>query len=520
MMPIVLSMMVPVLMQATYTSVEAELLPLVFIALLLDAAIIGAWYLFGSLLGNGRVKEGAKNEFVQLLGTAILAAIIVGFMATVGGTITGAFNSVPSLSTATVSSLCANIMGKTQLSVLGAATSSNTFSFLGGAYAQPLQAGQQPPAVFPGICSYVQHTDTLDQQIDYPLAATSVIIANLTNQTANNLNDAFVLNAYLNYLGALHATMALCLQAQVNEFGPCIIPLQAPANPAALMIEGSYQPYAGMTLPADTVGTVGTLLGTALEMFLAQLSIVSMFLYLWPFLLFIGLVLRATPFTRKIGGLFISVALAVVLIYPSVFALEYMTNGIGNGVSNVAGSTNAALDQLGLTQQSIGEVYGFNGILTSNMLAIDYSHISSPNTPPQTKTYTANFFVQPSVRLIAEDYQCWPTDPAGNTDMTLAIAADTGSLLIPYSSAVRLLLPLIQGGSSLMGSAPHLLIPYSCDSQDIEYIAFTMFNLYGLMVVTVVLLPIFNIMITLSGIIGLSGLFGGDTGLAGLSRLV
>ncbi len=486
----------PVLLQATYGSVRAELLPLALIAVLLDAAIVGAWYLLGVLLNNSGMKGAARLEFLQVMGTAIIAIIIVGFFGSFGGVLTGAFSTVPSLSSTTVSALCTGIMQSSRLNILSSAGPANAFSFLGGVY----QQGQQLLA-FPGICSYVAATGTLDQQVNYPLAATAVITANLTNQTAKMLNDVYILNEYTSYLAGVTGLLGLGVRN--------------------VKLDATYSPYAGYGAAADAIGTVGTLAAFSMQIYIAELTVVSMLLYIWPYLLFLGLVLRATTFTRKIGGLFIAVALGAVLIYPAVFALEYTANGIGNGLSNVVGGQASVLQLLQQSQLPPSEVYGFNSITDSPLLKIDYTNSSTSQVRP-APTYTANFFVLPNVALISQHYSCWPT-VAGSTSLAGAEFLNTLSFMVPAVSQIRFLLPFfggLTGSSALTGALPHFLVPYSCNAQEVQDIAFALFNVYGLTVVTAILLPIFNIMITLAGIIGLSGLFGGDVSLAGLGRLV
>lgn len=497
-------MFLPALLQATYTSVQGELMPAVMAALLLDGGIVGAWYMLGSILNNNGMKGAARGEFLQFIGTILIAVIIIVFLATFGDTLTSAFNSTQLLGTGTISSMCGNIMRESQLGILGQANVINQFSFLGGTYVTPGQQGS--PAVFPGLCSYVDSTGTLDQQINYPLAATGVVVANLTNQTSKLVSDLYVLSQYTNYLYSLTATVNFRIVTR------------------GLFIDATYTPYSGYKAAADSTNDVGWLAMFSLQAFVAQLALTSIFLYIWPFLLFVGLLFRATPFTRKIGGLFIAIALGIVLIYPSVFALEYVANGIGNGTASVVGSAASALIALPQGQATLGQIYGFNSITGNSLLTVDYSNSSTAPTVPSNpaKTYMANFFVIPKVPLIAEHFRCWP-DVLGHTSMAGAEILDTASYMVPVVAQLRLLIPLIGGafsGSAITGSLSHILVPYSCNAQDLTNMAFALYNVYGLTVVAVMLLPLFNIIITLTAIIGLSGLFGGDTDLAGLSKLV
>jgi hypothetical protein len=290
----------------------------------------------------------------------------------------------------------------------------------------------------------------------------------------------------------LTPSLSFCLQDFINPAGPCIIPPEEDVNPAISFINATYTPYAGYSMVYKPMGVIGELLGTSLEMDVAQLLFIIIFLYIWPYILFIGLIFRATPFTRRIGGLFIAVAIGAVLFYPAVFAIEYVSLSSMN-VNSEIGST-------GIT---LSTAYGFNGITTNSITALP--------------DYTPNFFVEPSIKKIAQANNCWP--PGGN--LALTQAEDTGILLVPFASAVEGLLPLIKGASGgLPSSLPYFYLPSACTPTNAEGTMFQVLNAYGITGITAYVLPLVNILITLTAIIGLSGLLGGDTNLAGLSRFV
>ena len=473
-----------ILLQITsFSTVKSDLLPIIVLALLLDSVIVSAWYVLGILLNNSRVKDSARGEFYQLGGTAIITVIVLTILV-FAGNIFSLISSSGAMSTSSMSSMCSGIESYSPLSLLG----TGSFSLLKG-----FSSSSGPS--FGGLCNYIStqsNNPTATSNIDYPLASAGVVIANLTNQSIVNLNSFFEVDFFLGYMETLTPSLSFCLQDFINPAGPCIIPPEDDVDPAISFINATYTPYAGYSMVYKPMGVIGELLGTSLEMDVAQLLFIIVFLYIWPYLLFIGLILRATPFTRRIGGLFIAIAIGAVLFYPAVFAIEYVSLS-GMNVNSEIGST-------GIT---LSTAYGFNGITTNSITALP--------------DYTPNFFVEPSIKKIAQANNCWP--PYGN--MALTQAEDTGILLVPFASAVEGLLPLIKGASGgLPSTLPYFYLPSACTPTDAEGTMFNVLNAYGITGITAYVLPLVNILITLTAIIGLSGLLGGDTNLAGLSRFV
>lgn len=483
-----------------FNVVQAQFLPVIIIALLLDSVIVSVWYLLGSLLNNNTMKSSARNEFYQLIGTMVLTVIIIVAL----GTFSGIFNTSLAgtiMSPQTISTMCSNIESTTNLNLL---SSSSSYSFLSGI--------ANNPNAFRGLCSYASAENTnpsLTSNLDYPLAASGIVMANLTNQTFANLQNLFIINAYIGYQATAKPMVGLCIQGEINPAGPCQIPVLDPVEGelVLLYINGSYAPYAGYSLPNSAISTVGNLLSLSLEVFLTELIMNSVFLYIWPFLIFVGLVLRATPFTRKIGGLFIAIAIGAVLFYPTVFALEYLN--LGNGILPSLASLNPG--------STASYIYGFNSITTSNITAFTNSSYTKYK-------YTPNFYVEPNLAQMALSDSCWPgsgtmTGPHG---LLFAYGVDSGAMLLApakllFDPAELLVAFLVKGTTS---GVSIMSLPSMCSEYNVEQIAFQIINAYGLLGVTAYFLPILNLIITLSAILGLSGLLGGDTSLMGLERFV
>ncbi len=509
---------IPLMFVTNFSAVQSQFLPLVMVALLLDSTIISVWYLIGVLISSEKFKRSAKSEFYQLVGTAVLTMIIITSLGTFNTIFTNSVSGTI-FGSQTISQLCTNIESTSNLGLLRSGT---PYSFLAGIS----NAGADGQGTtFQGLCSYVsaQNRDpSFTSNFDYPLAATGVVIANLTNQTAANLQNFFIISSYIGYQANMKPMVGFCLQDLPDPAGPCQLPFTDPVpgqgQLVALNINATYQPFAGYNLPLSSMSTVGELLSLSLEMFMAQLTITSMLLYAWPFLLFIGLVLRATPFTRKIGGLFIAIAIGAIFFYPTVFAIEYIN--LGKGIPGILSDSTT----------SIPSIYGFNSV-TYNALTT----LSGSNPLVGGYLYIPNFYVQPNLEKIAQVNDCWPgieglnpvnLYPSLTTPsfaLVSAYVSDSAWMVIPFTNVVQIILPLLRGSGSIPShlSIPMGFFPDICSNPThVENLAFSVINAYGLIGVSTYFLPILNLIITLSAIIGLSGLLGGDTELAGLAKLV
>lgn len=278
------------------------------------------------------------------------------------------------------------------------------------------------------------------------------------------------------------------------------------------MLEVEETPLAGYSMVYDAMRPIGTLMATSLESFIAQLSIIALLLYAWPYLIFVGLLFRALPFTRKIGGLFIAIGIGAIIIFPTVFAIEYLSLGQGLGASTIGGSTTS----------DIASAYGFNSVSSNSLFELPT--LASSGTLGIGATigpnYVTNFYVEPSIEAIGLSNNCWP--PAGSVLAT--VAGDTLFLITPGLGTVAGVLSFLRGalGFVLPSSLPSLLVPFgaACTPAGVSQTLFMILNAYGIIGVVAYWLPLINIIITFTAITGLSGLFGGDTELAGLAKIL
>lgn len=475
-----------------FLSARSNLLPLVFIALLLDSGIIAVWYYIGVLLNNRTVKAGARSEFGQLIGTAIIAGIVIGAIFLYGNTMYNALNQTQLMSSTAMTTMCNNIenYNNQPMSLI----MSHSLLFLGpsdsilGGSSVPEQTGSQQ--AFPGFCNMLSPT-TIDGYIDYPLVTTGVVLANVTNQTMANINEFYYVDEYISWLGAVKPSLSLTLNVGalgIQEF--------TSLARVSLSLALKFQPYAGYSATGRAIRALGNLFPWEFMVLAAQLIMSAAFLYIWPFLLFTGLILRALPFTRKIGGLFIAVAVGGLMFIPMLYAIEYLS--LAHGIPNYT---------------NLESEYGFNAIPP---LPNNNGNINPP--------YSLNFFVQPSIRAIAE-YTACPNGGSvnqycGNGNPIWYIAADIVGLNTPVGGVKYIggvIFKLLSRSST--NYQPTYLVS-SWNSNVVLNFLFMTYNVYGIDTIIAWMIPLLNLAITLAGIRALSGMMGGDTSIAGLSKLV
>lgn len=457
----------PALALIGYLTAGKSLLPLVSVALLLDSAIVAVWYFVGSMLKNSALKAGAISEFYQLGGTVVITIAILSTLGIAANMFSGALNSTHLMNSGTLTTMCDGLMNP--------GGNPNNLNILGPSYSL-LSGGSSTSSTssFPGLCNMLSPT-TMGGKIDYPLVASSVIIANLTNQTVTNLNDFFYVDNFIMFLATFTPSISACLGA---------------LDTCAAQAGVSFTPYAGIDSMKRNFKNMGSILTMATESFIAQLILSSMFLYIWPYLLFIGLVLRATFFTRKIGGLFIALAIGGILFFPIMFSAEYLA--LGNGVP--------------LTQAQLN-AYGYNSV-NAQTLQLPAGCTGGTTSKPSCGSYNLNFYTLPSFKEIAIQNQCWT--PHYILDEGLDVG---GWLVAPIGFLVNLVNHFLTG-------APVGLFPIVCSTTNLAVMILQMWQAVAITGIITWIIPILNIMIVLSGVRGISGLMGGDTTLAGLSRLI
>ncbi|MGI0141309.1 MAG: PKD domain-containing protein [Candidatus Micrarchaeales archaeon] len=276
-------------------------LPIVTIAVFISVAIGALIYILGKFLNDPQISARGITEIGQSVGTMIFAVIIVAFLIFFGtfianSPLVGEHGIAPALT-----NICSTL-GSASLNIANSMITDSPTSVVCSA------AG----AIKGGQISYV----------DYGLSASYLIIANLTNQAANNINALYQYESYIGFLSTLTSSPGLCLPSPA-----CAVPI----TPRILSISLTSTPFAGYGFISSVTRPLETQAIFIMYMLLTQLIIVFMVLLVWPWLLAAGIVLRAIPFTRSAGGLLMGITLAIVIIYPIVSIVEY--GALGNGVS-------------------------------------------------------------------------------------------------------------------------------------------------------------------------------------------
>lgn len=455
----------------TNVSVFSYWLPIVIIAVFIGVAISLGYYMVATLLNNSRLKQNALAEFYQVLGTVGVLVIIIMILNAYG---TGIYQGDATLS--------------------AAATAICTTSQLGSSPLLLTNSGVAGPTE--NICSQiidVQSTGSSDitTNIDYGLAATYVLMANVTSQAAVNLNALNVLENYYSTLATVNPTESVCWPES------CI------ASPAGQAFSATYSYLPFWFYGKIRGGTlyIGTEAQIAFYMGVLQMVIIIIMLFGWPYLLAAGLVLRASFFTRKAGGLMLAIVLVGMVLYPMLNAFEYSAMANANsplvpiGANTVTSTTYNAMTLVGTPTTTTGTA-------AANTITYGVSNF--------------NFYVYPRLDYILNYDGCWP--PGGS--VLLGETQVAGGYVIP---GIGLYLALKDFIGSFVNAVIEPSSPtygFNCTPANLFEAIVNIADLYGMVFTSSVLVYILNILMLLSAIKGISSMLGGDTSLLGIGRLL
>jgi len=450
----------------THFSALQNWISILTLAILIGIFIVSFIYFAGSLLNSSSIKEAAINELGQLIGTVIIAVIIIAIVEFFGS--------------ASVTALTANTIGGNIMQICQQ-LSNDQFNLVNS------NSINSPTnticAATNSIYSNIQNGggSSIGTALfaDYDLMASYIIVANLTSQMAQNLDALYHYENYIGFLSTLTPKTTYC------EPPTCIIPI----TPRAVSVSVSFTPYKGYTLLREISKSIETEGYMIFEIYLIELLSIITFIYAWPYLLAAGIILKASMFTRRVGGMLIGIVIGGLIIFPIIFLMEY------------ASLNNATLGPIGASPNTI-PIFTMNGVLPNGETIVYNSN-------------AINFFVFPNATNIVKYYGCYPY--GGNIYLSeLGISA---YFMIPGVGLYNLLAYGL--GGAVTGSLPNIpLTVVSCQPQNALTLIFHFADLYGIIGVTGYILPIINILILFSAIKGISQLMGGDTNLLGLGRLV
>jgi hypothetical protein len=494
---------VPFLLQLTtpqfvtpYGALDAWL-PLVFIALMLSMMLIAVYYITGSLFDNAKIKQTAVRELGQVVGVAIIVAIIIAALPS--------FNNVVALliPPTALNGICTSLKSTTNVQV-------NLLQ--NGILASPFSSSiaKYTPSYY--FCNVVNSYPTesgfsinkasldLTPFMDYGLSSIYLITANVTNQAANDLNSLYIYTSYLGFLANFEDIARVCAPADCFTGIGTLINIKYSST--------TFVGYNMLIRDLDPIDLEGVLL---FEVLFIQLMLVMFLLYAWPYLLAAGLVLKASIFGRKLGGLLIAIAIVAVIIFPIVFAVEYSALSGGN------------LKPIGAPIPSLPQVGG-SGSTSLNGMALQQSPLKYTSPYQTTATqYSFNPFLLPNVAEILYHDGCWPM--GGSTALTeLIIVGAHAGIGVGF---IFSLLSVFETGLGFVGHLPSfnffsdLLPSYAtCGQENALKSFYDLLNVYGILGASIFLLAGINIIIGLVAVRDLSQLLGGDTDIAGLGKLV
>ncbi|MGC8699454.1 MAG: hypothetical protein ACP5RK_00400 [Candidatus Micrarchaeia archaeon] len=463
--------MIPVASAQSFTtsySVFKSWLSIVTLAILISIFIVSFIYLAGSALQNKKIRERAIDELGQVIGTVIIAVIIIAVVEFFGSA------SVTSLAANTVGSNINNICTQLQNDKLNFVNSNimptNTICYATNTVYTDIQNGNSDTTLF----------------ADYDLMASYIITANLTSQMAKNLDALYKYEDYIGFLTTLTPNTTWCESA--TPAPPlfeawCIVPI----DPRAVSTSISYQPFRGYTILKSISKPIEMEAYLAFEIYLIEMLAIIVFLYVWPYLLAAGIILKSSIFTRRVGGMLIGIVIGGLILFPIIYLMEYVS------------LSNASIAPIGASVNSI-PVFTMPGE-TLNGESVVYNSNS------------INFYVFPNATNIINYYGCYPQ--GGNIyENELIISAFYAAPGVGLGNLIYYAF-----GGAITGSLPPLP-NIVCQPDNALALIFHFTDLYGIIGVTGYILPVINILILIAAIKGISQLMGGDTNLLGLGKFV
>ncbi len=432
---------------------------IILLAIFMSFSVVILYFVLGYVLNNKNMVSGGKVELERVIMTAVLVVLIIILLNYIGQ----ATYSTQLISKSSISGICKQLNNPnldSSLAFVNTAPSANSPTY--------------------NICSGIINNagaTNITSNIDYGLASTYVIISNLTNQSASNLNALYVYRTYIGFLSGFTATDSLCYPQDLCLEG---------GDALSLSVDYSYKPFAGYDIISRATELLYNQSTITFYMLLIQLLFILFILFSWPYILAAGIILSASSITRKAGGFLIAFVLAALIIFPIIYLMEY-TAFTSNTLSPIGASSFPTLSLIGKD-------------LNNNIINYDQSGV--------------NFFVFPKAAYVINNDGCWPH--GGLVSQELLVI---GAYAFP---GYGLILGIVNAFGSLTGSTPTVIpIPYFyCAPQNAINSIFSLINLYGIMSVMGIIFPIINIFIAVTATIGISGLIGGTTSILGLNKLL
>ncbi len=506
--------------------------PVLLIASLLAVLLAGVYYMIGYFLNNARIKSSAISEVEQAAGSIFLVVIIVAVLYLVVTSASISFSGLLGSHTSDFSKICNTYLKNNMVWMISSTQHdpATGLPYPTTAICQNLIGSNGPKA----------SADQITTNIDYGLASTYVVIANMTNQSIFELNSIYNLESIIFFLRNLNPYIGVCFPVE------CI----APIIPRAESLQLSYKPFNGYVLHRTIMPTIATQAILSNYMMTLELVIILMLLLFWPYLLGAGIVLRTIPFTRRAGGLIIAATIVGVLILPTIFLIEYsaLNNlvaqpAIGSsqiqgmalcGFGPVQGSNNADVLYCYTSANTLQTSYIYKNLQPQGWPATMNACTSVPTSeakpfdspPPCYVKKNLSLYAFPNAKDIITFYSCYPSS---GTILPTEAEILLSTLVSSATIAVQGVLSLFASNFAL--GSNNLVSPFfsptggqSCISQmnphNLVATLTSLTNMYGIISVAGFILPILNLLICLSAMTGISSIIGGETTIIGLSRFI
>lgn len=456
------------------------------VAIVLSLSLTAAYYLAGVMLSNKKIKSAAIGELGQAAGAAI---IMVAVLATIAFFETGQLSLDSVVSPSSIGTVCLQLANSNVVMLNSAGTINGADTLTNTVCSQIYSLSGPSGGADVGGAGTSAPSSSLTQRIDYGLFANYVIMANLTSQTADNLNSLYIFESWIGFMSRFKAVTRTCVPS-------CILALASMTS-----VSVSFTPLQGYEKLGTFTQPLEFEANLTFYILFIQLLVISFFLFAWPYLLAAGMILRATFFTRRLGGLLIAIGVVIVLIYPLMGVLEY--SAFSNSRLSPIGSENLPVSATNLQGMALYErlpdgtstIYGSKGI---------------------------NFFILPNAGEVIDYYGCMPSVPGKPRNLLAGEAAFGAAYLIP---GVGIGTAFASSLGGLQGALPY--VPPletgavgTCTADNALNTMLALVNLYGISFVTGIFMPLINVLVALAATISLSKLFGGDTDIMGLSKLI
>ncbi|BCS90915.1 MAG: hypothetical protein ARM1_0372 [Candidatus Micrarchaeota archaeon] len=437
------------------------------VAILISFLIVAIMYAFGAVIDNNEIKERAVSEFANSVYSIVLLVAIFAFLL-----------------------FFANVY----ISAISTTSYNNYVAYscnsLEGSQLPIIQNKQSQASLIYQLCNLYLNLGQLKgraYQIDYPISTAAITLANMSNQTFSNTVDIYSIQSYIYYLSGLKAIFGICTPT-AGCFAYIFQPKGSFQTPSAFGVRISYAPYLGLRIAYSSISPIADGISFAMNFMLGLLLIITIFIYAWPYLLAFGIILRTLSITRMVGGLLIAAIPIILLVLPTLFAIEYIA--FNNAQSN--------------------NIY-------TNILGTDAANVLGYNIPQEKPNgqlyyYQLNLFDEPNIAYLANALNC-----STGSNLLSMTSEDFGYLLIPFSSLFSSISSIINQQTK---GVPTFYLPNYCSPKYAPYLVFYMARAYGIIASEAFILILFNLIIIVSGTSALSGLFGGDVGIAGLSKLL